>query len=52
MDDVKRRLGLDGPSEHDGFLADLVKRRLSYEDGQYVWPRGVRSALVWWTVGS
>ncbi len=32
VDDIKRRLGLDGPSEYDAFLADLVGRRLSYED--------------------
>jgi hypothetical protein len=47
---VKRRFGLDGMTEHDDFLADLLRRRLTYQDGQYVWPREVRSALVYWTV--
>jgi precorrin-6B methylase 2 len=47
---VKRRLGLDGDTEYDGFLADLLRRRLTHQDGQYVWPREVRSALVYWNV--
>lgn len=47
---VKRRLGLDGMTEHDDFLVDLLRRRLTYQDGQYVWPREVRSVLVYWTV--
>jgi len=47
---VKRRFGLDGMTEHDDFLVDLLRRRLTYQDGQYVWPREVRSALVYWTV--
>jgi precorrin-6B methylase 2 len=46
--ELKRRFGLDGPSEHDRFLLDLLSRNLKQEDGQYVWPRGVRSALVYW----
>jgi hypothetical protein len=47
---VQRRLGLDGETEYDSFLADLLRRRLTYQDGQYVWPREVRSALVYWSV--
>jgi SAM-dependent methyltransferase len=51
LSDVKRRFGLDGMTEHDDFLVDLLRRRLIYQGGQYVWPRDVRSALVYWTVG-
>jgi 2-polyprenyl-3-methyl-5-hydroxy-6-metoxy-1,4-benzoquinol methylase len=47
---TKRHFGLDGLTEHDDFFIDLLRRRLTYQDGQYVWPRGVRSALVYWTV--
>ncbi|MBN1218112.1 MAG: class I SAM-dependent methyltransferase [Anaerolineae bacterium] len=47
---TKQHFGLDGLTEHDDFLIDLLRRRLTYQDGQYVWPRGVRSALVYWTV--
>lgn len=49
--EVKRRFGLPEPSEHDGFLRDLMDRRLTHADGRYLWPRGVRSALVHWEVG-
>jgi len=47
--DVKRRLGLADAehSEHDAFLLDLLRRRLTWQDGKYVWPPGVRSALVY-----
>jgi SAM-dependent methyltransferase len=51
LEDVKRRFGLGENSEHDQFLTDLLRRRLTCEDGQYVWPPGVRSALVYWDVG-
>jgi SAM-dependent methyltransferase len=46
--EVKHRFGLAGASEHDEFLMDLLRRQLTLEDGEYVWPRGVRSALVYW----
>ncbi|MBI4787936.1 MAG: methyltransferase domain-containing protein [Chloroflexi bacterium] len=45
--EIKRRFGLVG-GEHDEFLTDLLRRRLTLIDGQYVWPRGVRSVLVYW----
>ncbi len=48
--DVKRKLGMVDEKTHDGFLCDLLSRRLVFEQGKYVWPRGVRSALVYWDV--
>lgn len=51
LSEMKRRFGLGQVSEHDNFLNDLLRRRLALEDGQYVWPRSVRSALVYWDVG-
>ena len=50
LDDVKRRFGLPEVSEHDDFLQNLLQRRLKQADGRVVWPRGVRSALVFWDV--
>jgi len=38
-------------SEHDAFLLDLLQRRLHEEDGQLVWPRDMRSALLYWQAG-
>jgi SAM-dependent methyltransferase len=48
LDEVKRRLGLSDSSEHDGFLYELLARRLSLSGDRYVWPPAVRSALIYW----
>jgi hypothetical protein len=37
-------------SGHDVFLQDLLRRNLTLKDGKYLWPRGIRSALVYWDV--
>jgi precorrin-6B methylase 2 len=50
LGEVKRRLGLGPSGEHDEFLTDLLRRRLIHQDGQYVWPPSVRSALIYWGV--
>lgn len=50
LHEVKRRFGLREESEHDPFLRDLLEERLNYQEGEYVWPPGVRSALVYWGV--
>jgi 2-polyprenyl-3-methyl-5-hydroxy-6-metoxy-1,4-benzoquinol methylase len=50
LEDVKRRLGLAENDEHDQFLKTLLHKSLTRQDGQYVWPRGVRSMLVYWNV--
>jgi 2-polyprenyl-3-methyl-5-hydroxy-6-metoxy-1,4-benzoquinol methylase len=48
--DLKRFLGLNESGEHDAYLRDLLRRRLTWKDGKYIWPREVRSALVYWQV--
>lgn len=48
--DVKSRFGLMDNDEYDAYLLDLFKRRLTYEDGRYVWSPGARSALIYWDV--
>jgi SAM-dependent methyltransferase len=50
--DMKRHFGLNGNSDHDEYLMGLLRRRLTWHTSrnQYVWPREVRSALVYWTV--
>jgi SAM-dependent methyltransferase len=50
LGNVKRRLGLPDPSEHDAFLRGLLARRLRREGDAYLWPRAMRSALVSWDV--
>ncbi len=48
--ELKRKLNASETTEHDAFLWDLIKQNLTFENGQYVWPRGVRSALVYWPI--
>jgi len=50
LEDVKLRLNITGSTAHDDFLKDLLKSRLTLRDGVYVWPPGVRSALIYWDV--
>lgn len=46
--EAKRKLGLPGQSEQDAYLHDLLERNLLYKDDRYIWPRGIRTALVYW----
>ena len=48
--EAKRRLRLPDKSEHDDYLRDLLERNLTPRDGKLYWPRGIRSALVYWSV--
>jgi SAM-dependent methyltransferase len=52
MAETRRRFKLPSPSEHDAFLDDLLKSRLTYRDGRYVWPSEVRSALIYWNAAA
>lgn len=45
--DVKRKMGLLDIHSYDGYLSDLLSERLEYRDGRYVWPKGNRSALIY-----
>jgi SAM-dependent methyltransferase len=45
---VKRHLHLETNNSYDGLIRDTLSQRLiSTQDG-YVWPDGMRSALLWW----
>ena len=46
--DIKRRFALEEDSPHDDYLAEMLRQSLTCRDGTYTWPRGVRSALVYW----
>ena len=46
--DMKRFMDLEETGEQDAYLMDLLRRRLAWKDGRYVWPPEVRSALVYW----
>jgi len=48
--EAKRRLRLSGNREYDDYLLDLLKRNLVHRDEKLFWPKGIRSALVYWHV--
>lgn len=48
LEEVKARLGLTADSTHDRFLYELLEQSLVWEYGEYRWPIGTRSALVYW----
>lgn len=50
--DMKRYLDVAETDRYDDYLMDLLRRRLVFKDGVYVWPPEVRSALVYWDVES
>jgi SAM-dependent methyltransferase len=50
--DMRRFLALDETGEHNEYLMELLRRRLTWKEGKYVWPPEVRSALVYWPVGT
>ena len=52
LDEIKRRFGIRHTNEYDAFLIDLLQRRLTLVEGQYVWTPDVRSALIYWNVGA
>jgi 2-polyprenyl-3-methyl-5-hydroxy-6-metoxy-1,4-benzoquinol methylase len=46
---AKRHLNLESSStEYDELIRGTLKRRLTLADGHYIWPDGMRSALLWW----
>jgi len=45
---AKRHLRLGSSDIHDGLIRDTLTQRLTRLDGSYVWPDGMRSALLWW----
>ena len=47
---MKRHFGVCDTTEHDEYFGALLRRRLGYEGGRYVWPPDDGSALIYWTV--
>ena len=45
---MKKYLGLQETEEYDDYVRKLLQRRLTLKNGRYIWPREVRSALVYW----
>ena len=48
---AKRHLRLGGSTAHDEAIREALRSGLELRDGRYLWPDGMRSALVWWETG-
>jgi hypothetical protein len=46
---AKRRLRLGESNAYDDTIRAVLSRRLTEREGQWVWPDGMRSALIWWS---
>jgi 2-polyprenyl-3-methyl-5-hydroxy-6-metoxy-1,4-benzoquinol methylase len=49
---AKRHLHLESTNTHDGLIRDTLYKRLTLSNDGYVWPDGMRSALLWWNPSS
>jgi len=50
LEEIKHRLGLFEPGEWDAPLSALLEANLRFEEGKYVWPTAMRTALLYWDV--
>jgi SAM-dependent methyltransferase len=50
LGEIKRRLSLTEDTRHDAYLMGLLKEKVREENGQILWPRETRSAMVYWDV--
>jgi SAM-dependent methyltransferase len=48
LERARRHLRLGDTTAHDDMIRETLARRLTFIDGQYHWPDGMRSALAWW----
>jgi len=46
---AKRHLRLQSSTTYDTLIRDTLAKRLSLLNNCYVWPDGIRSALLWWS---
>lgn len=48
LEEMKSRLGLFENMVYDEELMNLLKKNLRYENGEYIWPGSIRTALLFW----
>jgi hypothetical protein len=46
---AKRHLHLDSTNAYDKLIRDTLHKHLRLDNNVYVWPDGMRSALLWWS---
>ncbi len=49
FDRAKRHLHLGSSTTYDNLMRETLARRLSLLNNTYLWPDGMRSALLWWS---
>jgi FkbM family methyltransferase len=49
FDRAKRHLNLQAETGYDELIQTVLQHRLKQENGHYIWPDGMRSALIYWT---
>jgi SAM-dependent methyltransferase len=45
---AKRHLHLNSTAAYDQLIQDTLRKRLTLRNNLYIWPDGMRSALLWW----
>ena len=50
LSEAKRKLRIRETTRHDDFLMGLLRKQLTEKNGSYIWPKSVRSVLVYWDV--
>ncbi|MBI4282821.1 MAG: methyltransferase domain-containing protein [Chloroflexi bacterium] len=45
---ARRHLRIRNTTEYDDMIREVLAQRLTFRDGQYHWPDGMRSAMAWW----
>jgi len=46
---AKKHLRLSTSGAYDELITSTLNQRLKFSDGVYLWPDGMRSALLWWS---
>jgi precorrin-6B methylase 2 len=50
LSEMKNRLGLFDRVDWDDELRGLLESSLEYQSGEYIWPTGIRTALLYWNM--
>lgn len=48
---AKRHLNAESTTKYDELIKNTLEKRLSQSGNSYIWPDGMRSALLWWETG-
>jgi hypothetical protein len=46
--EIKRKLNVLDTNDRDDYFYEFLSRKLTLQDGRYIWLQGIHSALVYW----